>query len=95
MATELNTGGSFFILFDELFRGTNVKDAHEATVAVMEGFALQRSSMFIVSSHIVEAGADLRQQSNIDYLYLPTRMNNHVPEYTYTLEKGITDDGMV
>ena len=97
MATELSTGKSFFILFDELFRGTNVKDAHEATVAVMEGFAMQCSSMFIVSSHIVEAGAALQQKSNIDYLYLPTRMNNHVPEYTYTLEKGITDDrhGMI
>ena len=97
MATELSTGKSFFILFDELFRGTNVKDAHEATVAVMEGFATRRSSMFIVSSHIVEAGADLQQKSNIDYLYLPTRMNDHIPEYTYTLEKGITDDrhGMV
>lgn len=97
MATELGTGKSFFILFDELFRGTNVKDAHEATVAVMEGFATRHSSMFIVSSHIVEAGADLRERPNIDYLYLPTRMNNHLPEYTYTLEKGITDDrhGMI
>jgi DNA mismatch repair protein MutS len=97
MATELSTGKSFFILFDELFRGTNVKDAHEATVAVLEGFATRRNSMFIVSSHIVEAGADLQEKSNIDYLYLPTRMNNHVPEYTYTLEKGITDDrhGMI
>jgi hypothetical protein len=58
---------------------------------------MRRNSMFIVSSHIVEAGADLQQQSNIDYLYLPTRMNDHIPEYTYTLEKGITDDrhGMI
>jgi len=97
MAAELGTGKSFFILFDELFRGTNVKDAHEATVAVMNGFAMQRSSMFIVSSHIVEAGADLQQINNIDFLYLPTRMNDHMPEYTYTLEKGITDDrhGMI
>lgn len=97
MATELSSGKSFFILFDELFRGTNVKDAHEATVAVMEGFAMQRSSMFVVSSHIVEAGTDLRQQPNIDYLYLPTRMNDNLPEYTYTLERGITDDrhGMI
>ena len=97
MATELSTGRSFFILFDELFRGTNVKDAHEATVAVMEGFAMRRSSLFIVSSHIVEAGAALQKRSNIDYLYLPTKMNNHIPEYTYTLERGITDDrhGMI
>ncbi|MFX1706389.1 DNA mismatch repair protein [Chitinophaga sp. CC14] len=97
MATELSTGQSFFILFDELFRGTNVKDAHEATVAVTNGFATKQNSMFIISSHIVEAGEELKKKSNIDFLYLPTRMNNHVPEYTYTLEKGITDDrhGMV
>lgn len=97
MATELSSGKSFFILFDELFRGTNVKDAHEATVAVTNGFATKKNSMFIISSHIVEAGEELREKNNIGFLYLPTRMNNHVPEYTYTLEKGITDDrhGMV
>jgi DNA mismatch repair ATPase MutS len=97
MATELRTGMSFFILFDELFRGTNVKDAHEATVAVTRGFAGKRNSMFLISSHIVEAGEALRQLDNIGFLYLPTRMNGHVPEYTYKLEQGVTDDrhGMV
>jgi DNA mismatch repair protein MutS len=97
VAQELSEGGSFFILFDELFRGTNVKDAHEATVAVIKGFARKRSSMFIVSSHIVEAGDQLRATSQIDFQFLPTRMNGHVPAYTYKLEKGITDDrhGMI
>lgn len=97
MATELSSGKSFFILFDELFRGTNVKDAHEATVAVINGFAQNPNSLFIVSSHIVEAGEDLKQKNNIRFFYLPTRMNGHVPEYTYTLEQGITNDrhGMV
>lgn len=97
MATELSTGKSFFILFDELFRGTNVKDAHEATVAVTKGFATKNNSLFIISSHIVEAGEELKQKNNIGFLFLPTRMNGHTPEYTYTLEKGITDDrhGMI
>lgn len=97
MASELKSGKSLFILFDELFRGTNVKDAHEATVAVTKGFAGKKNSLFIISSHIVEAGEELKQRPNIGFLYLPTRMNGHVPEYTYTLEKGITDDrhGMI
>ncbi|HVU94335.1 MAG TPA: hypothetical protein VHE34_03885 [Puia sp.] len=97
VATELSRGKSLFVLFDELFRGTNVKDAHEATVAIIRAFAGKRTSLFIVSSHIVEAGEDLRQQENIFFNYLPTRMNGHVPEYTYTLEQGITDDrhGMI
>ena len=97
MATELGAGKSLFVLFDELFRGTNVKDAHEGTVAITHAFAGKRNSMFIISSHIVEAGEELKQKPNIGFHYLPTRMNGTVPEYTYTLERGITDDrhGMI
>jgi DNA mismatch repair ATPase MutS len=97
VAAELGRGKSLFIIFDELFRGTNVKDAHEATVAITNAFAGKKTSMFIISSHIVEAGEELKQRSNIGFLYLPTRMNGHRPEYTYTLKQGITDDrhGMI
>ena len=97
MATELSTGKSFFILFDELFRGTNVKDAHEATVSVINGFAKNQKSLFIISSHIVEAGDDLKPKPNIRFYFLPTRMNGTIPEYTYKLETGITNDrhGMI
>ncbi|MBS0027635.1 MutS-related protein [Chitinophaga sp. 22321] len=92
MAAELKSGKSLLVIFDELFRGTNVKDAHEATVAVTAAFARKKNSMFVISSHIVEAGEDLQQEPGIGFLYLPTRMKGHVPEYTYTLEEGITDD---
>lgn len=97
MAMELSLGKSLFIVFDELFRGTNVKDAHEATVAITNAFAQKKTSLFIISSHIVEAGEELKQKNNIGFLYLPTRMNGHTPEYTYTLEEGVTDDrhGMI
>ncbi|QEC45125.1 MutS-related protein [Pseudobacter ginsenosidimutans] len=97
MAAELGTGKSIFVLFDELFRGTNVKDAHEGTVALTKAFAQKKNSMFIISSHIVEAADELKEKSNIGFHYLPTRMNGTVPEYTYTLEEGITDDrhGMI
>ncbi|MEC5145639.1 DNA mismatch repair protein [Chitinophaga sp. 212800010-3] len=92
IAAELNSGKALLVIFDELFRGTNVKDAHEATVAVTAAFAKKHNSMFVISSHIVEAGEDLEQHAGIGFLYLPTRMNGHTPEYTYTLEEGITDD---
>lgn len=97
VATELGAGKSIFVLFDELFRGTNVKDAHEGTVAITQAFAGKKNSFFIISSHIVEAGDTLRQKANIGFHYLPTRMNGSTPEYTYTLETGITDDrhGMI
>jgi DNA mismatch repair protein MutS len=97
VATELSKGRSLLVIFDELFRGTNVKDAHEATVAITSVFANKRTSQFIISSHIVEAGDNLKQRNDIAFYYLPTRMNGHQPEYTYTLQRGITDDrhGMI
>lgn len=97
MAFAVASGKSYFVLFDELFRGTNVKDAEEATIAVMKGFAKKRSSLFIVSSHIVEAAESLQAVSNMVFYYMPTSMNGPYPTYTYRLEKGITDDrhGMV
>jgi DNA mismatch repair protein MutS len=98
MAKELSTGKNILVIFDELFRGTNVKDAYEATIAITSAFAIKRNSVFVISTHIIEAGEILRERcANISFKYLPTRMKGTIPEYTYTLETGITDDrhGMI
>ena len=98
VAKELGGDKKLFVLFDELFRGTNVKDAYEATVALTSAFAGRNDSIFVISTHIIEAGEVLTQQdSHIRPLFLPTRMEGTKPVYTYTLEKGITADrhGMI
>jgi DNA mismatch repair ATPase MutS len=98
MAHELAQGKRLFILFDELFRGTNVKDAYEATIAITAAFARKKNSLFVISTHIIEAGDVLKASSpNVRFIFLPTKMNGNTPVYTYTLEEGITDDrhGMI
>jgi DNA mismatch repair ATPase MutS len=98
VAHELGQGKRIYVMFDELFRGTNVKDAYDATIAVTTAFAERKDSIFVISTHIIEAGDVLKERcNNIAYLYLPTRMNGTRPVYTYTLEQGITNDrhGMV
>lgn len=93
VAQSVNRWPHLVIIFDELFRGTNVKDAFDATVAVTEAFSHIGSAIFMISTHIIEAGEELRKMcGNIEYIYLPTVMNGSVPEYTYRLEKGITAD---
>ena len=89
---------NMLIMFDEMFRGTNVKDAYEATVAITSGFAQKPNSMFVVSTHIMEAGETLQElHTNINYLFLPTRLEGKIPVYTRILEKGISADrhGMI
>lgn len=97
-ARQLHAGRKLFVIFDELFRGTNVKDAYDATVAVTTGFARKKDSFFIISTHIMEAGEKLQQQTQgICYQYLPTEMNGNTPVYTRILKEGITSDrqGMI
>jgi DNA mismatch repair ATPase MutS len=93
VAEEVSRARNLVIIFDELFKGTNVKDAYDATVAVTAAFAENRNCSFIVSTHIIEAGHTLQQQcSNMVSVYFPTIMEGQVPRYTYKLQEGISAD---
>ncbi len=97
VANELRSK-NLFVVFDELFRGTNVKDAGEATIAFTEAFARKVNSVFVISTHIIEAGDVLKERcDNINFVYLPTLMDGTNPVYTYKLKQGITEDrhGMI
>ncbi|WP_321288413.1 hypothetical protein [uncultured Sunxiuqinia sp.] len=53
VAESVNRNDRLIIVFDELFRGTNVKDAYDATVAVANAFAGKRKCTFIISLPIL------------------------------------------
>ena len=93
VAEAVSRSKNLVIIFDELFKGTNVKDAYDATVAVTAAFGENRNCTFIISTHIVEAGHTLRESdTNTHFVYFPTIMKKGVPHYTYTLQDGISDD---
>lgn len=86
------TGRHLLLMFDELFKGTNVKDAYDGTLAVTEGFAEYQHCLFIVSTHIIEVGSALKKYPNIQFAFMPTVMEGAHPRYTYRLKEGITED---
>ena len=93
VAEEVSAGKDLVVIFDELFKGTNVKDAYDATLAVTAAFAEYRNCFFIISTHIIEVGEALQQTSdNLQFVFLPTVMEGMTPRYTYKMEKGITAD---
>ncbi|QEC43464.1 MutS-related protein [Pseudobacter ginsenosidimutans] len=93
VVNEMSGSKKMFIVFDELFRGTNVKDAYEATVALLAAFTKRKDCLFLISTHIVEAGHTLLENNDaLQFGRLPTKMNGHQPVYTYRLEPGITED---
>jgi len=98
VARKISEGHDLLVLFDELFKGTNVKDAYDATLAVISRFADYRNCLFVISTHIVEVGDALKEaRANIQYWQLPTHLDGNIPQYTYRLEDGISSDrhGMI
>lgn len=91
-ADATSSGKKLLLMFDELFKGTNVKDAYDGTLAVTEAFAEYRDCLFIISTHIIEVGEVLKGHKNIHCVYMPTVMEGAHPRYTYKLQEGITED---
>lgn len=97
-AQQVTASKDMVVIFDELFKGTNVKDAYDATLAVTAAFSLYRNCFFVISTHIIEVGDALKENNqNVIFSYLPTVMDGNVPTYPYTLKQGITTDrqGMI
>ena len=98
VAIEVSLSKRLVVIFDELFKGTNVKDAYDATYAVTSALAKRHACSFMISTHIIEVGHELGKNcDNATFAYLPTVMNGSVLTYTYKLEPGITNDkhGMI
>ncbi|HVK49267.1 MAG TPA: hypothetical protein VM488_15510 [Pseudobacter sp.] len=91
-AEAASSGKRLLLMFDELFKGTNVKDAFDGTLAVTEAFAKYQDCLFIVSTHIIEVGEELSRNGNIRFAYMPTIMEGSRPRYTYRMQEGITED---
>ena len=97
VSRQVSSGKRLFILFDELFKGTNVKDAFDATLVVTQKLARYRACAFVISTHIIEVGEALKETANIQFGYMPTIMKGATPHYTYAMAQGITTDrqGMI
>lgn len=92
VAEKLNQSKDIFVIFDELFRGTNVKDAYDASLAIIAAFAEVKACFFIVSTHIVEVAHELSSIENINFRYMETIFEDTNPVHSYQLKEGITEE---
>jgi DNA mismatch repair ATPase MutS len=92
VAEKLNQSKDIFVIFDELFRGTNVKDAYDASLAIITAFAEVKTSFFVVSTHIVEVAHELSSIENINFRYMETIFEDTNPVNSYKLKEGITEE---
>lgn len=90
IAHILKTKEKSFVIMDELFKGTNIKDAYDATLLVIQAMLRFDHSLFILSTHLIELEPDISTYPNIEYHYFDAEIKHGHPEYRYRLKKGIS-----
>lgn len=92
VALKIKEKKKIVVLFDELFRGTNVKDASDASLQVIDALSKVRNSLFLISTHIVEIAGDLQHNKNIFFNCFESTMEGGVPWYNYKIREGISNE---
>ena len=89
---NITDGRKYFVLIDELFKGTNIQDAMKCSTAVIEGLQNLRNSLFIISTHLYEISDGLKGFSNIQFSYFETDVQEKDLIFHYQLKEGVSQD---
>ncbi|GHE30289.1 MutS-related protein [Sphingobacterium griseoflavum] len=93
MADNMATHGPMIIMLDEIFKGTNYRDAYEATSQLIDHISGIDHSIFFISTHMTDLGTALKGNARIAPKYLATKIDaKEGISFTYTLTDGIATD---
>lgn len=87
----LSEGASAFVLFDEMFKGTNLKDASDACLAVLSGFSACETSAFMVASHMAELAAGIEKLGGVQFLHFGAKLQGRKPAFDYQVRSGVSE----
>jgi len=90
IAKSLAAGRNVVALLDEPFMGTNVKDAFDASRAVLSRLAATPNSVFLVSSHLIELGDVLANLTHVECAHFEADETGGRLEFDYRLRPGIS-----
>lgn len=92
IANLLSSDKNLVIIFDELFRGTNVKDAYDASLKVISSLNKVLSSFFFISTHILEVAENIDNKESITFKCFESDLIDNMPVYDYKLKVGISKE---
>ena len=90
VAEVMNDGRRVVALVDEPFKGTNVKDAMDASWLVLEAFANAAGGLFAVSSHLIELGDALLATNRVTCRRFEAVETEEGLGFDYILRTGIS-----
>jgi|WetSurMetagenome_2_1015567.scaffolds.fasta_scaffold115137_1 DNA mismatch repair protein MutS len=92
IALMLNSDRNLVVIFDELFRGTNVKDAFDASLKIISSLSQIKGNLFFISTHILEVAEKLVDSNSITFQCFESELINDQPIYDFMLKKGISKE---
>jgi DNA mismatch repair ATPase MutS len=92
LVLKIKPASRFLIIFDELFRGTNVKDAYEASLLIISALAKIRNNNFFISTHILEIAETIENKDTIMFRRFGSELINQQPIYDFKLKEGISEE---
>ena len=92
LALKIKPASRFLIIFDELFRGTNVKDAYDASLLIISALAKIRNNIFFISTHILEIAEAIENHGTIMFRCFGSELINQQPIYDFKLKVGISEE---
>ncbi|MGE0704714.1 MAG: hypothetical protein AB7F99_02700 [Vicinamibacterales bacterium] len=91
LATALDGHGSAVAVIDEPFRGTNVHDAAEATLAIITRLAAHPEALVFVASHVGEVVPTILSDPRVEFFYFAADITGDQPRFDYRLRGGVSE----
>jgi DNA mismatch repair ATPase MutS len=91
LASALDDHGSGVAVVDEPFRGTNVHDAAEATLAIITRLAAHPAALVFVASHVAEVVPAILGDPRISFLNFAADVTGDQPSFDYRLREGVSE----
>lgn len=89
---QINNGKNWLVLIDEMFKGTNIEDARNCSLAVIRGLLNSSNCLFILSTHLYEIAEDLSDEGRIQFKYFESTVVSDDLHFTYQLKDGIAKE---
>ena len=90
VAEAVAEGRKVVAIMDEPFKGTNVKDAFDASLAILRRFAERNNCLFMISSHLIELSERLQASPAVDYRYFEAKEEREKLSFDYALQEGVS-----
>ena len=90
IAQAISKGHRVVAIMDEPFKGTNVKDAFDASKAILQRFSTKEACLFMFSSHLIELSEHISDAGKIDCRYFQAEEGEGRLRFDYLLRPGVS-----